>query len=76
MAELSPQTLMMAVQGIDAEIHRIIDTANGEIGDLEPDEQELLMAYSKAAAELKNAYAEAHDSVPNLPPYDALIAPK
>lgn len=67
---------MMAVQGIDAEIHRIIDAADGEIGDLEPDEQELLMAYSQAAAELKRAYAVARDSASHLPPYNELIAPR
>jgi hypothetical protein len=75
MAALSPQTLMMAVQGVDAEIHRIIDAVNGDVDELEPDGQELLMAYSQAAAELKEAYAEAHRSTPNMPSYDELISP-
>ena len=74
MTTLSPQTLVMAVQGIDAEIRRIQDVACGDTGDLEPDEQELLLAFSQAATELKVAYVALLQSTPGLPPYEQLVA--
>jgi hypothetical protein len=73
MTTLSAQTLVMAVQGVDAEIRRIKDSVDGNITDLEPDEQELLLAFSQAATELKAAYLELRLSAPGIPPYDQLV---
>lgn len=73
MTTLSPQTLVMAVQGVDAEIRRIKDTVDGDITELEPDEQELLFAFSQAAMELKTAYLDMRLSTPGMPPYEHLV---
>lgn len=73
-AELSAQTLVMAVQAVEAEIRRITETVGGEITELEPDDQELLLAFSKAAMELKKAYLDAREFAPGMPPYEQLVA--
>ena len=73
MIEVSIQTLMMALQAVDAEISRIKDTVGGDLGELDPDLQEVLLAYSKAAMELKARYLEARKSAPRLPPYEQLV---
>lgn len=72
---LSPQTLAMAVQGVDAEIRRIREAAGGDVDELEPDAQELLLAFSQAATELKTAYTRVQQAMPDLPPYEELVAP-
>jgi len=74
MAELSAQTLVMLVQALDAQIRDIKATVNGDVTELEPDAQELLMAYSQAAMELKAYYREAQKATPGLPPYDKLVS--
>ena len=74
MAELSPQTLAVVVQAVDAEIRNIKDSVAGDITELEPDLQELLLSYSKAATELKCYYLQACKSAPGLPPYEQLVA--
>jgi hypothetical protein len=74
MAELSAQTLVMLVQAVDAQIREIKETVNGDLSELEPDTQELLMSYSQAAMELKAYYREAQKSFPGLPPYDKLVS--
>ncbi len=73
MTTLSAQTLVMAVQGVDAEIRRIKDSVDGDIAELEPDEQELLLAFSQAATELKAAYLDLRLSEPGIPPYEQLV---
>lgn len=74
MTTLSAQTLAMAIQAVDAEIRRFKDSVEGDIGELEPDDQELLLAYSQAAAELKATYLELRLSAPGIPPYDQLVS--
>lgn len=73
MPEVSGRTLVMAIQAVDEEIHRLEEerTALGEEGD--PDLDELLLAYSLAADELEKAYREALQHVSNLPPYEQLV---
>ena len=73
MTTLSTQTLVMAVQGVNAEICRIKDSVGGDIAELEPDEQELLLAFSQAATELKAAYLDLRLSAPGMPPYEQLV---
>jgi hypothetical protein len=73
MANLSPQTLVMAVQAVDAEINRIKESVSGDITELDPDIQELLLSYSQAATELKTSYLNERQSIPTLPPYEQLV---
>jgi hypothetical protein len=73
MTTLSPQTLVMAVQAVDAEIRRIKGTVDGNLAELEPDDQELLLAFSQAATELKSVYLDARLSNPGIPPYEQLL---
>jgi heptaprenylglyceryl phosphate synthase len=73
MANLSANTLTMAVQGVNAEICRIKDSVGGEITELEPDDQELLLAFSQAAMELKAVYIEMSSTTPGMPPYEQLV---
>jgi type VI secretion system (T6SS) immunity protein Tsi2 len=73
MDELSVQTLMMSVQAVEAEIRRITASVNGDVAELEPDAQELLLSFSQAAMELKACYLEKRRSVPSMPPYEQLV---
>ena len=73
MTSLSAQTLMMAIQGVDAEMNRLTAEC-GSVAEMEPDDQELYLAFSKAAEELKRAYLDAARAYPTLPPYDDLVA--
>jgi hypothetical protein len=74
MAEASGRSLMMALVALDAEISRIKESVSGDLGELEPNVQELLLAYSKAEMELMAAYAEARKSAPGLPPYEKFVS--
>ena len=74
MAELTPHTLVVAVRALDAEMRRITDPVGGDVTGLEPDLQELLLSYSKAATELKSYYLQVRKSSPGMPPYEELVA--
>jgi hypothetical protein len=74
MLEVSVQTLMMSVQAVAAEIAGIKESVAGDLGELEPDMQELMLSYSKAAMELKARYLDARKSAPSLPPYEQLVS--
>ena len=73
MSELTAQTLIRAVQAVNAEVSRILaqrDRASDpELSQLE----ELLTSYSKAEMELNAAYEAEQSSSDNLPPYSELI---
>lgn len=75
MANVDGQTLLMAVQAVQAQIHSLeaqIDQA-GEDDDIS-DHEDLLMGYTQAADALRLAY-EAEELVSsNLPPYDMLVS--
>jgi hypothetical protein len=73
MVEVSVQTLMMSVQAVNAEIESIKESVAGDLGALDPDMQELMLSYSKAAMELKQRYMDARKSSPSLPPYEQLV---
>lgn len=73
MTPLSVQTLAMAIQAVDAEIRRFKDAVGGDLAELEPDDQELLLAFSLAAAELKTAYLDRRLTAPGAPPYEQLV---
>ena len=73
MTTLSAQTFVMAIQAVDAEIRRIKNSVDQDLAELEPDDQELLLAFSQAAAELKAAYLDLRLSAPGISPYDQLV---
>ncbi len=74
MANIDGQTLLMAVQAVQAQIRALetkIDQA-GEDDDVS-DQEDLLMGYLRAADTMRVAY-EAEELVSsNLPPYDRLV---
>jgi hypothetical protein len=73
MPSIDGNTLMMAIQAVDAKITFLCDQIDtiGEDGDATDYEDELL-AYTKAAAALKLSYEEALKSSSNLPIYENL----
>jgi hypothetical protein len=73
MSGISSGTLMMAIQGVHAEIVRILAGVQGNLEDLGPDDQELLMAFDKAESELKALYLVAVQEQPGLPAYEQLV---
>jgi hypothetical protein len=71
MPNISPQTLVVAIQAVAAEI-RNLRAALAE-GGAEPEEYQLLEDRICAAEDLKRAYDEAARTVLNLPSYDGLV---
>jgi len=71
MANISPQTLVVAIQAVAAEI-RNLRAALAE-GGAEPEEYRFLEDRICAAEDLKRAYDEAARTVLNLPSYDGLV---
>ncbi len=73
MSTMSSNTLMMSIQAVHAEIVNLRLSVDGEIENLEPDDQEMLLSYSKAAMELKQLYLVALEQEHGLPPYEDLV---
>lgn len=75
MANISAQTLVVAIQAVEAErrsMESARETAEGpEAADLD----ELLFAIDRAASELKDAYTISRLEYDNLPPYSQLVKP-
>ncbi|MFC4705897.1 hypothetical protein [Paraburkholderia caffeinitolerans] len=64
----------MAIQAV----HDAIRTLEVRLDDLEGDpldDTEMLLAYTRAADELRQAYEIARLNTSNLPPYDQLVPP-
>jgi hypothetical protein len=55
-------------------MHRITDAVAGDVAELKPDDQDLLLAFSQAAAELKAAYLQLRLSAPGIPPYEQWVS--
>lgn len=70
MPEISGRTLVMAVQAIEMEIRRLHALPDESTV---ADDEELLLKYELAADELEEVYAEAAQSIVNLPPYSQLV---
>jgi len=72
MADVSGNTLLMAVQAVNDAIAtldaRIRDGSGDPLADTE-----MLMGYTRAAEELRSAYEVARLTSSNLPPYDELV---
>ncbi len=74
MPDVNGRTLMMAIQAVDAKMHALqaqIDNAGGD--DDISDAEEMLVAYEKAAEDLRAAYEIALVTRSNLPPYAKLV---
>lgn len=71
--KLQPQTIMVAIQSVEAEI-RLLDQKlkNDEVDDAAELEQ-ILVSYDLAAADLKACYEEMLEQHSELPSYDVLI---
>lgn len=72
MADVSGNTLLMAVQAVNDAIAaldgRIHDGSGAAL-----DDTEMRMSYARAAQELRSAYEVARLTSGNLPPYDDLV---
>lgn len=72
MADVSGNTLLMAVQAVAESVRAIqgrLDTGEGD----PLDDTEMLMSYLRAADELRNAYEVARLASDNLPPYADVV---
>ncbi len=73
MADVSGDTLMMAIQAVDDAIAVLRERLRDGSGDPR-DDTEMLMSYRGSAKELHAAYEVARLTTTGLPPYDELIA--
>ena len=72
MADVSGNTLLMAVQAVNDAIAILDERIRDGSGD-PLDDTEMLMSYTRAADELRSAYEVARLTATNLPPYDELV---
>ena len=73
MADVSGNTLLMAVQAVNDAIAALDEQIRAGAGD-PLDDTEMLMSYTRAAEELRSAYEVARLTSSNLPPYEDLVA--
>jgi len=74
MADVSGNTLLMAIQAVDDAI-RALEAATADAATASPDDIEMLYCYDRTAAELRSAYEIARLTASNLPPYDRIVRP-
>ncbi len=72
MADVSGNTLLMAVQAVNDAIAQLDASIRDGSGDPLAD-TDMLMSYTRAAEELRAAYEVARLTSTNLPPYDELV---
>lgn len=70
--QLKPQTLMVAIQCVAAQIEALDNRLHGESSNAAELEQ-LLVSFDLAAADLKTAYQEAVKAYGGLPAYEELV---
>jgi predicted transcriptional regulator len=74
MADIDAQTLLMAVQAVQAQLHALETKIDQAGEDDEVSEQEdLLTGYLRAAGIMRVAYEAEELISSNLPPYDRLV---
>ena len=74
MVQLTGRTLAIAIQAVHAEMRRLDEQIrSGDHPDQEPDLQDLTLAYSLAAEELRSAYLPLLEPGTNLPRYSDLV---
>ena len=71
MAELSHQTLTVAIQAVDREIRKMRPFVESD--ESAPEDAMILEDWERAAEELEDAYDAAARVALNLPPYDVLV---
>ena len=67
MPDVSGRALLMALQAVDAELRRFEEAVHAAGDHAEPDDEEMLLAYDRAQAELRETYSAALLNVTNLP---------
>ncbi len=72
--QVKPQTLMVSIQCVAAQIKAMDRRLQDEPPDAAELEQ-LLVSFDLAAADLKKAYQEAVTQYGEFPPYDELVQP-
>jgi hypothetical protein len=76
MADVSGNTLLMAIQAVNDAIKELDLRLRHPGGESDPlDDTEMLMSYTRAAEELRSAYEVARLGSSNLPPYAELVEP-
>jgi hypothetical protein len=76
MADVSGNTLLMAIQAVNDAIKELDRRLRHPDGEGHPlDDTEMLMSYTRAAEELRSAYEVARLGSSNLPPYAELVEP-
>ena len=73
MADVSGNTLLMAVQAVNDAIAVLDERIRDGSGD-PLDDTEMLMSHTQTAEELRSAYEVARLTSSNLPPYADLVA--
>ncbi|MCX7108562.1 MAG: hypothetical protein NTX45_00240 [Proteobacteria bacterium] len=73
MPEVNGITLAIAVQAVDAKIQSLSQEIESASEDEVTDIADLLLSYTKAADDLRDAYLVALRQSSNLPPYDELV---
>lgn len=72
MADVSGNTLLMAVRAVNDAIAVLDERIRDGSGD-PLDDTEMLMSYTRAAEELRSAYEVVRLTSSNLPPYGELV---
>ena len=72
MHAINTRTLVIAIQAVDALITRTDAEWRAATGSDVAELEELLLAYSLAASDLKDQFDEAKKTIDNLPPYGSL----
>jgi len=72
MADVSGNTLLMAIQAVHDAISALDERLRDGSGD-PLDDTDMLMSYTRAAEELRSAYEVARLTSTNLPPYHELV---
>ena len=71
--QLKPQTLMVAIQCVAAEIAAMDKQLNEENSENAAELEQLLVSFDLAADDLKAAYQAAQEQFGGLPPYEELV---
>lgn len=70
MPEIRGRSLMMVIQAVDTEIHRLRDLPEEKTV---PEDEVRLVDFENLAEELEELYEAARAAEPNLPAYEKLI---
>ena len=72
--ELKPQSLMVAIQCVAAQIRQLDEQLQGGEAPHPEELEQLLVTFDIASDDLKSAYEEALQRYAGLPTYESLIA--